>query len=114
MASDVARFLLGTTAAICTTSAFIPQILKIRRSGGKDVSYGMLFLFFVGTALWLAYGIVIWAGAVIAANGTTIGLIVICIFVKWRCEHEARRREKLIARTLENSEREQSAVTSAD
>src|SRR5579863_1939775 len=30
---------IGTLAAICTTTAFIPQILKIKRQGGDDLSY---------------------------------------------------------------------------
>src|SRR5262245_44158264 len=36
---------IGTIAAICTTGAFAPQIVKIRRQGGKDLSYLMLFVY---------------------------------------------------------------------
>jgi len=85
-----AKFIFGTTAAICTTSAFIPQILKIRRSGGRDVSYGMLLLFLVGVVLWLAYGIVIRAGAVIAANGIATCLVSICLVLKSKYARQRR------------------------
>ncbi len=43
----------GTIATICTTVAFIPQIWKIRRQGGSDLSYPMLFLYRTGILLWL-------------------------------------------------------------
>jgi len=31
--------LVGTIAALCTTGAFVPQIVKIRKQGGEDLSY---------------------------------------------------------------------------
>ena len=48
---------IGTVAAICTTGAFIPQIVKLRKQGGKDLSYSMLFLYLTGVLLWLVYGV---------------------------------------------------------
>ena len=62
------KFLIGTAAAICTTMAFVPQILKIRRSGGRDLSYPMLSLYLGGVLLWLGYGLMIRAQAIILAN----------------------------------------------
>jgi 5'(3')-deoxyribonucleotidase/uncharacterized protein with PQ loop repeat len=59
---------IGTIAAICTTGAFVPQILKIRKQGGEDISYLMLFVYFVGVLLWLVYGLLFHAPAVIWAN----------------------------------------------
>lgn len=60
--------LIGTAAAICTTIAFVPQIVLIRRHGGRDVSYGMLALYLAGVLLWLSYGLLTGARALIAAN----------------------------------------------
>jgi 5'-nucleotidase len=59
---------IGTIAAICTTGAFVPQILKIRKQGGEDMSYLMLFVYLVGVLLWLVYGLLFHAPAVIWAN----------------------------------------------
>jgi 5'(3')-deoxyribonucleotidase/uncharacterized protein with PQ loop repeat len=59
---------IGTIAAICTTGAFVPQILKIRKQGGEDISYLMLFVYLVGVLLWLVYGLLFHAPAVIWAN----------------------------------------------
>jgi uncharacterized protein with PQ loop repeat len=36
---------IGTVAAFCTTVAFVPQIVKLRKQGGEDLSYQMLGLY---------------------------------------------------------------------
>ncbi len=74
--------LIGSVAAACTTVAFVPQILKIRRQGGGDLSYPMLFLYLTGVVLWLVYGLMLRAGAVIWANAATTVLIAVAIFLK--------------------------------
>ena len=73
---------IGALAAICTTTAFIPQILKIRRQGGDDLSYPMLSLYLTGTLLWLAYGLMIHAAAVIWANSCTAVLVLLAVVMK--------------------------------
>ena len=75
-------FYIGTVAAVATTSSFIPQVLKIKRQGGEDLSYPMLFLYLSGTLLWLTYGIMLHAAAVIWANGLTAILVTISIALK--------------------------------
>lgn len=73
---------IGTIAAICTTGAFVPQILKMRRQGGDDLSYAMLAVYFVGVAFWLVYGLMIHAAAVIWANASSVLLVAIAILLK--------------------------------
>ena len=75
-------FYIGTVAAVATTSSFIPQVLKIKRQGGEDLSYPMLFLYLSGTLLWLTYGIMLHAAAVIWANGLTAVLVTLSIALK--------------------------------
>ena len=74
--------LIGILAAFCTTVAFIPQIIKLRKQGGKDLSYPMLFLYLIGVILWLAYGLMIHAAAVIWANALAVLFVTICIALK--------------------------------
>ncbi|MGH9687832.1 MAG: SemiSWEET family sugar transporter [Candidatus Acidiferrales bacterium] len=81
---------VGTVAAICTTGAFVPQIIKIRKQGGEDLSYAMLAVYFAGVALWLVYGLMIAAAAVIWANASSLLLVAIAIFLKAR--HASRKR----------------------
>ncbi|MGD1209747.1 MAG: SemiSWEET family transporter [Candidatus Acidiferrales bacterium] len=73
---------VGTAAAVCTTIAFIPQILKIRRQGGQDLSYPMLFLYLTGILLWLVYGLLLHAAAVIWANAVTSLLVAVALILK--------------------------------
>jgi 5'(3')-deoxyribonucleotidase/uncharacterized protein with PQ loop repeat len=73
---------IGALAAFCTTVAFIPQILKLRKQGGKDLSYSMLFLYLTGVSLWLIYGLTIHALAVIWANALAMFFVTISVVLK--------------------------------
>lgn len=83
------KFFIGTVAAFCTTAAFLPQLFKIRRSGGRDLSYAMLFLYLIGVVFWLAYGTMIRATELIVANAIAILLVAACIAMKWRMQSKA-------------------------
>jgi hypothetical protein len=50
-------------------------MLKVRRQSGGDLSMGMLALLLAGAFLWLAYGLINQATAVIVANVAVIGLV---------------------------------------
>lgn len=77
---------IGIVAAACTTLSFVPQIVKIRRQGARDLSYGMLGLYLLGLGLWLVYGIRIRAAEVIGANVVAGMLVVVALAMKWRSE----------------------------
>jgi 5'(3')-deoxyribonucleotidase/uncharacterized protein with PQ loop repeat len=86
MVGETAVAVVGGMAALCTTGAFVPQVVRTWRQGGRDLSYALLVLLLVGTALWLAYGLLVGAPAVVAANGATGILLAIVLFLKWRRE----------------------------
>ena len=73
---------IGTVAALCTTGAFVPQILKIRKQGGRDLSYPMLLVYLTGVLLWLVYGFMFHAPAVIWANVAAAILVSASIAAK--------------------------------
>jgi MtN3 and saliva related transmembrane protein len=76
---------LGDIAGFCTTFAFVPQLVKIYRQGGRDLSYGMLSFYLGGVLLWLGYGILIHAQAVALTNAATAVLIAAATALKiWR------------------------------
>lgn len=77
---------LGTIAALCTTGAFVPQIAKIRKQGGKDISFAMLTVYLVGVLLWLIYGLILHASAVVWANVAAAILVAAALVLKltWR------------------------------
>lgn len=77
--SDPLAELLGYAAAAMTTAAFIPQVVKTWRSRhARDISLGMYVLFCTGIACWLAYGLVIGAAPVVAANAVTL-VLALCV-----------------------------------
>ena len=48
MTNDAWIVLLGTVGGFCTTFAYVPQVIKIWKQGGRDLSYAMLSLYLVG------------------------------------------------------------------
>ena len=73
---------VGTAAALLTTLAFLPQLAKVRRQGGGDLSSSMLAMYLIGQGLWLAYGLLNHAGAVIGANVASIILVAAVAVMK--------------------------------
>ena len=87
MAVDNVTMLVGVAAAICTSLSFVPQLVKIRRQGGRDLSDSMLGLYLLGLTLWLAYGVRIKAAEVIGANVVAGTLVIAAVVMKHRSGH---------------------------
>jgi MtN3 and saliva related transmembrane protein len=76
---------IGLVAGLLTTSAFIPQVLKIYRTkSGKDISARMFSLFSAGIVLWLIYGILLRSMPLILSNVITLSLSLTIIALKIR------------------------------
>ena len=88
---------VGILAGFCTTFAFVPQVVKIWKQGGRDLSYGMLGFYLLGVILWLAYGVLLHAAAVIWTNAATAILIAFAIFSKAWTERRTLPKEVLAA-----------------
>jgi MtN3 and saliva related transmembrane protein len=82
MTTDSTIVVLGTVAGFCTTFAYVPQVIKIWKQGGRDLSYAMLSLYLFGVCLWLAYGVLIHAQAVVLTNLATAILIAMATGLK--------------------------------
>ena len=77
--------LLGLAAAFCTTTAFMPQVVKTWRSRStSDISLSMFSLMVFGIGLWLAYGISIGDMPLIIANLVTFVLAGTILVFKLR------------------------------
>lgn len=76
---------IGLIAAICTTSSFLPQVIKTLRSRKtKDISFLMYAILAMGLFLWLVYGILLRDLPLILANGISLGLALCVLFLKIR------------------------------
>ncbi len=73
--------LFGFIAALLTTSAFLPQVIKtLREKDTKSLSLPMYLILTSGLLLWLTYGIMIKDWALIIANSVT-GILALIILV---------------------------------
>lgn len=77
--------LIGLIAAICTTSSFLPQVIKILRSKrAKDVSLLMYAILTIGLFLWLVYGFILKDFPLILANSISLTLSLCVLLLKIR------------------------------
>jgi MtN3 and saliva related transmembrane protein len=79
-------FWVGILAAVLTTSAFVPQVIKAAKTKEtKDISLWMYILLLLGLALWVIYGVACRSLPVIFANSVTLLLCVylLCLKIKY-------------------------------
>ena len=73
--------LIGFIAAVFTTFAFLPQVIKVwKTKQTKDLSLRMYTIMFIGICLWFVYGLRINSLSIILANIVT-GVLVFTILV---------------------------------
>ena len=77
--------LIGSIAAICTTLAFLPQVmLTLRTRDTSGISLVMYSVFSVGVFMWLLYGVLLTEWPIIIANSVTLTFAVIVLSLKLR------------------------------
>ncbi len=82
---------LGTTAALLTSISFVPQVLKILKTGNTSgISLIMYALFVTGVACWLVWGMFLGQTPVVIANGLTLILSSAVLFLKIRAVAQGR------------------------
>ena len=73
----------GYFAAILTTLAFIPQLIKtLKTKKAEDVSLTTLIMFLTGVAAWIIYGIEISSKPILVANIVTFILNFLILVFK--------------------------------
>jgi len=76
--------LLGLAAALLTSIAFVPQVIRnFRRKHVADLSWSTFGTFTVGVMLWLAYGIAIGSLPIILANVFTLAVSALNLWQMW-------------------------------
>jgi len=77
--------IVGLAAALFTTTAFLPQVIRAWRTRStRDLSYGTFVTYAIGLAMWLAYGVMIRDAPLILSNGTTFLLALAILGLKLR------------------------------
>jgi MtN3 and saliva related transmembrane protein len=76
---------IGLLAAMLTTIAYVPQVMRAWRTRSThDISLPMFLLMAAGITLWLAYGLLISDLPLIAANLVTLILVLSVLYFKLR------------------------------
>ena len=76
---------IGTGAALCSMTSFVPQIVKIwRERDASSVSLRMYAVTVTGFALWITYGAMIGSWPVAASNVVCLVLSATILALKWR------------------------------
>lgn len=76
---------VGFAAGTFTTLAFVPQVARVYRTRStRDISLPTFAALVLGTALWLAYGILLDEIPLIAANGVSLALVSAVLWGKLR------------------------------
>jgi MtN3 and saliva related transmembrane protein len=74
---------IGLAAAVCTTTANLPQLKKAWTTGQTDdISLKTLLLFGCGLVLWVVYGILKEDIVIILANGISLAVPAALLFLK--------------------------------
>ncbi|PSJ58227.1 hypothetical protein C7I85_20425 [Mesorhizobium soli] len=77
--------LIGTIAAVITTFAWLPQIVKILRDKQtSDISWGTTGTLAAGVLLWAIYGLFLGSWPIIMANVVTFLFIATILGLKLR------------------------------
>tara|TARA_B110000037_G_scaffold176046_1_gene200860 strand:- start:560 stop:820 length:261 start_codon:yes stop_codon:yes gene_type:complete len=73
--------IIGFVAALLTTSAFVPQVIKVWKSKySNGVSVSMYLILLLGVFLWGVYGYLIGSMSIMIAN-TVTGLLQLMILI---------------------------------
>jgi MtN3 and saliva related transmembrane protein len=76
---------VGLAAALFTTTAFLPQVIRAWRTRStRDLSYGTFITYAIGLAMWLIYGVMIRDVPLMLSNGTTFLLALTILGLKLR------------------------------
>ncbi len=81
---------IGFVAATCSTTAFVPQLLRvIKLKTARDVSLGTFLLFSFGVLLWTTYGFLAHDLPVLISNSLTLVLSASILFLKIKYDRNA-------------------------
>jgi len=79
--------MIGSIAAVLTTFAFLPQVIKvIKTKDTESIALGMYLMQVVGIGLWLVHGLVIQDLPLISAN--SISLILSATILAYKIKYK--------------------------
>jgi len=87
---------IGAGAAVCSTVSFVPQAVRIVRTGDAvSISTRMYVLTVIGFGLWTLYGGLRAEWALVTSNSVCLALSAFILFEKMRLSRRRRREPKI-------------------
>jgi MtN3 and saliva related transmembrane protein len=91
LSASLVADVVGTGAAICSMTSFVPQIGKIwRERDASSVSLRMYAVTVTGFTLWIIYGGSIGSWPVVGSNTVCLVLSATILVLKWRFDRPGR------------------------
>ncbi len=76
---------VGTAAALCSMTSFLPQIIKIWRDrDASEVSLRMYVVTVAGFSLWITYGVLVGSWPVTLSNIVCLLMAGAILVLRWR------------------------------
>ena len=80
--------IVGTVAGLCSTSSFIPQVVKAWREGDTEAISKRMYIITVSAfSLWIVYGVMIASIPIIVFNAASLLLSGTILVLKLRRQH---------------------------
>ena len=95
MAPQIVVEVLGASAAICSTTSFVPQLIKlIRERTAEAVSAPMFVLTVAAFSLWAVYGLMLGSWPLVVSNLLSLALsgAILLVTLQLRARDGARDR----------------------
>ena len=81
--------LVGVIAGCLTTGSFVPQVIKtLKTKDVSGISLVMYAAFCAGVFLWVLYGMINQQFSIVAANGITMILALMVLYLKIRYRNQ--------------------------
>jgi MtN3 and saliva related transmembrane protein len=85
MVTQIIVDIIGVSAALCSTTSFVPQLIKLaREKTAEAVSAPMFALTVAAFFLWSAYGLVLRSWPLVISNLVSLGLSAAILLLKLR------------------------------
>lgn len=92
---------VGTIAGLCSTSSFVPQVIKAwREDETAAISKRMYVITVTAFSLWIVYGVMIESLPIVVFNAASLGLSSTVLLLKIKHRHRAAARQRQTTREV--------------
>lgn len=78
-------FYIGVTASVFTAISLIPQLAKLlKEKDATNISFGMLFVLFIGLSMWVWYGFLREDWIIVISNAFSLAVNAVVIALSFR------------------------------